>query len=372
MTARPDASEAYARYRDKTYFGSLDGLRCVCILLVLWHHRPRLFSEGTELPMVLSRGFTGVDFFFVLSGFLITTLLLREEAQDGQFSIGGFYRRRILRIVPVYFLVVSLAAIWWIGVRGQGEWWSYLPYYYVFLANFLDGDIPLLAPMWSLSVEEQYYMIWPALLLLVPALRWRVPLVLVLVAAIYASAQGLLPEIRLYGSVVIDVSLPDPSYGAILIGSLTAIALHHPAGFRRLWRVVGHPAAPLVLFLALVAAWQFLPGILLGWPSLVMHLLMAAILAALSVREDHLLAPVLRWWPIARIGAVSYGLYLWHLVGRHVGVESAAALGFEGLVAGWVALPLYLLASIAIAEASFRGFESYFLKLKAGRRPRPA
>ncbi|MBT8424509.1 MAG: acyltransferase [Silicimonas sp.] len=360
-----EPSEAYRRYREKTVFGSLDGLRCLCIALVLWHHRPFLFSDATELPRILSRGFTGVDFFFVLSGFLITTLLLREEDRNGRFSLTGFYRRRFFRIIPLYFLVVTVCAVWWIGVRGQGEWWGYLPYYYGFLANFLDGDIPLLAPTWSLSVEEQYYLIWPALLLLIPMLKWRVPLVTGLIVAIYATAEGFLPWLAVAETARARIVLPDPAYGAILIGSLVALVLHRPKGFGVVWRVLGHRASPLVLMLALMAAWQFLPVDLLGWPGLVMHLLMAGVLTGLVLREDHVLADALRWRPVARVGEISYGLYLWHLFGLHIGFEAAKYLGFQGLVAGWVALPIYLAAAVVIAEISFRWFESYFLRLKS-------
>lgn len=360
-----NAQDAYCHYREKTRFGSLDGLRCLCIGLVLWHHRPMLFAEGTELPRILSRGFTGVDFFFVLSGFLITTLLLREEDREGRFSLVGFYRRRFFRIIPLYFLVVTLCALWWIGMRGQGEWWGYLPYYYGFLANFLDGDIPLLAPTWSLSVEEQYYLVWPALLLLIPAVKWRMPLVTVLIAAIYATAAGILPRLHVAETALARIVLPDPAYGAILIGSLAALILHCPKGFAAVWRILGHRVSPLVLLLALIAAWQFLPEDLLGWPGLVMHLLMVGVLTGLVLREDHVLAPALRWRPVARIGEISYGLYLWHLFGLHIGFEISKILGFQDLAFGWVALPIYLAAAVVISEISFRWFESYFLRLKS-------
>jgi peptidoglycan/LPS O-acetylase OafA/YrhL len=373
MTAQTDASEAHTAYRDVRFFGSLDGLRCFCILLVLWHHRPQILPENVEVPLILTRGFTGVDFFFVLSGFLITTLLVREETRNGQFSIVGFYRRRILRIVPVYFLLVTLCAIWWIGVRGQTEWLDYVPYYFLFLANFLDGDIPLLSPTWSLSVEEQYYMIWPALLLLLPALRWRVPLLLVLIPVMYAVGQGLIPQLSLLTTRLADIAVPSETYGGLLIGSLVALSLHHSAGFAVFWRILGHRAAPLVAFIALLVAWQFLPATLSGWPNLVMHSLMAAFLVTLVLREDNILAPLLRWRPVARVGAISYGIYLWHLIGLHIGNEVAAAAGFDGVAAARFAMPVYLLASVAISEASFRWFESHFLKLKARpQRPRPS
>lgn len=364
------ADKAFDAYQNRRYFGSLNGLRCFCILMVLWYHRLPLVPEGTELPRILSRGFAGVDFFFVLSGYLITTLLLREEDRDGRFSLAGFYKRRILRIIPVYFLVVTLVAVWWIGLRGQGEWWAYLPYYYAFLSNFLVGDIPMLAPTWSLSVEEQFYMIWPLLMLLLPALRWRGPLLLLLIVMIYATAAGDLPRLEIYRGGVLDLHFPSFGYGALLLGALLALAMHHPRGFALLWRLLGRREAPLVLFGALCLAWQFLPETLLGWPSLLMHLLMAAILASITLREDHILAPLLRWRPVARIGVISYGLYLWHLFGLHLGVEGARMLGFTGLTANWVTLPIYLISAVAIAELSFRYYESIFLRLRYGKKER--
>lgn len=285
-----DAQQAHRDYRGTKHFGSLDGLRCICIALVLWHHAPDIFPENYERAMVLTRGFTGVDFFFVLSGYLITTLLLREEDRYGRFSIAGFYRRRLLRIVPVYFLVVKLTAIWWIGIRGQNEWLAYLPYYYLFLANFLVGDIPLLAPMWSLSVEEQYYVLWPALLLLLPLLRLRVALVVPAIVLIYAADAALIPRWTIAETEIFQAAVPVVGYGAILIGSLTAILLHTRRGFSLAWRWLGHRWTSAGLLLLLVIAWQVLPGDLSGWPNLVMHLIMACIVASLVIREDHVLS----------------------------------------------------------------------------------
>ncbi len=368
-----DAQTAYRAYREKRYFGSLDGLRCLCIVMVLWHHSPLFLPDNGTLPQILLRGFTGVDFFFVLSGYLITTLLLREEEREGRFSIAGFYRRRLLRIVPVYFLLVTLVAGWWILVRGQAEWTAYLPYYFLFLVNFLETDIPLLAPTWSLSVEEQYYLVWPALLLLLPWVRWRIGFLLVMIATAVLVGQGGLPQIEpAPPTELARFVLPMGAYAAILIGSLTALVLHKEAGFVAVWRLLGQRSAPVVLFLVLMALWQGLPGALPGWPNFAMHSVMALILASLVVREDHMLAGVLRWPPFVRIGMISYGIYLWHLIGRHFGVELTAGLGFDPTVTLWVSTALYLLASYLIAEASFRFFESYFLKLKDARKPQVA
>lgn len=368
------AGQAYAAYRNVRFFGSLDGLRAFCILLVLWHHSPPF--GGLENPArILTRGFTGVDFFFVLSGFLITTLLLREEDRDGRFSLRGFYRRRILRIVPVYFLVVTAVSVWWIGVRGMSQYWDFLPYYYAFLANFLEDDIPLLAPTWSLSVEEQYYLVWPALLLLLPAVvRLRIAVAGVLVALCVLSAAGVLPEFVVAPSTdLARFVLPTTGYAAILIGALLALVLHRPRGFAALWPVLRHRWTPWALLALLLVLWQVLPGRLMGWPNLAMHATMAALLASIVVREDNGLAPVLRLRPLAGLGAISYGVYLYHLIGLHFGVEFAKALGLGGRAGDWATVPVYLVASIAIAAVSFRYYERFFLRLKVARpRPRPA
>lgn len=366
--------ETYDAYRSTRFFGSLDGLRCFCILLVMWHHAPRVEAFGSQIQM-LRRGFTGVDFFFVLSGFLITTLLLREESRNGRFSLQEFYRRRVLRIVPVYFLVVTLMAIYWIGVKGLTEHLDVLPAYYLFLANFIEDDIPLLSVTWSLSAEEQYYLIWPLMLLLLPlALRWRGGLVsalIVMCALLAADIVPLIPaapatwQLSLYGLAT--------STEALLLGTLLGLVLHNPQAFRFVYLMAGRRNSALLAFAALFAAWQLLPPVLLGWPNLVMHAIMVWCLATLVLREDNVLAPLLKLGPVARIGAISYGVYLWHLVGRHIGVEGAAALGFEGRFAAQVALPIFVLSSFAIAELSFRYYESWFLRLKnRASRPRTA
>jgi peptidoglycan/LPS O-acetylase OafA/YrhL len=94
-----NASQSHDLYRTRSRFGTLDGLRFLCIAAVLWHHSPVLGAMPAPTTN-LQRGFLGVDFFFVLSGFLITTLLLREEQRDGSFSLTGSYIRRARRILP--------------------------------------------------------------------------------------------------------------------------------------------------------------------------------------------------------------------------------------------------------------------------------
>ncbi len=357
------AEAAFAAYRATQRFACLDGLRFLCILAVLWHHAP-VHTSLADPALILGRGFLGVDFFFVLSGFLITTLLLREEARAGRFSLRGFYWRRLLRIVPVYFFVVTLVALYYIGVKGETQHLALLPYYYLFLSNFLVTDIPLLSPTWSLAVEEQYYLLWPLLLLMVPR-RWILPVLGGLVAV---NVAGILGAFAPFGIVpveagVLRLALPNATYAPILIGSAVAIGLHDRRGFAWAWPVLGARLAPPLAFAGLVAIIAIGPPDLRGWPNLAIHLAMAACLVTLVIRDRNILTPILALRPIARIGEVSYGLYLYHLIA--LAIVTKALPGLSPLAV----FGAYSLLAIAIAEVSDRTLERYFRRFRQGMKP---
>ncbi|MBT8171088.1 acyltransferase family protein [Falsiruegeria litorea] len=349
------------QYLSVRYFGSLNGLRFFCIFAVLWHHAP-IWTQLSDPQRILTRGFLGVDFFFVLSGFLITTLLLREEDRSGRFSLKGFYWRRILRIVPVYFLVVTAISIYYIGIKGMGELLELVPFYYLFLSNFLVEDIPMLAPTWSLSVEEQYYLIWPMLLLLVPR-RSILPLLVVLIFLNLVAVTG---GLRLIGIQPIE-SYPllfkmfTATYAPILIGSGLAVLLHKRESFRRFAQLFGSKWSSPILFTTLLILIQMLPADMTGWPNLILHLAMASCLASIVIREDHQLRCVFEWSPFIRVGEISYGVYLYHLIGLHIATLILAKLGTDE---GWIIFLVYSAISICIAELSFRLYETRFFKLR--------
>ena len=361
---RAAADAAYEQYRAVRFFGSLNGLRFLCIFMVMWHHSPAYGS--LEAPhILLTRGFLGVDFFFVLSGFLITTLLLREESRNGRISLRGFYWRRILRIVPVYFLVVTAMSLYWVVYKGMDHLAPLIPYYYLFLSNMLIDDIPLLSITWSLAVEEQYYVIWPLLFLLLAPAR-RAFVLVGLIGLCVLSAAGLLSflGIRPIATAHAVWGVPVSGYSAILIGTLAAVTLHAREGFVWLYRLCRSPAAPLVAFALLVAVLSLMPGRLTGFPNLLVHMTMALCLVTLVVREDHWLAPLLLFRPIARIGEISYGLYLYHLIARHFGVEFGKQLGLGAALEPFAITIIFMLMAIAMAEISFRTYERFFLTLK--------
>lgn len=352
---------AFQAYRDLARFSCLDGVRFIAIVAVLWHHSA-VPGALENAPMILRRGFMGVDFFFVLSGFLITTLLLREAARKGRFSLRGFYWRRILRIVPIYFLVVTLAAVYAIGVRGQTELAGLVPYYFLFLANFLPDHIPLLSPTWSLSVEEQYYLLWPLLLLVLPR-RALLPALVLLIALNVAGVMGAFAPfgIQAFDRGDLRFALPNSTYAPILIGSALAVLLHHRRGFLALLPVLGHRFAPLGAFAGLAVLLQVAPPDVRGLPNLVIHLAMAAALATLVIRDDNILTPLMAWRPLARIGELSYGIYLYHLFALSA---VNVALHRLGVYDPWAELFVYVLLVIVVSETSFRTFERFFLRFK--------
>lgn len=308
-------------------------------------------------------GFVGVDMFFVLSGFIITTLLLREEARDGRFSLRGFYWRRLLRIVPVYFFVVTVVGIFHVVIKGRPEVLESLPFYYLFLSNFVTDEIPLLGITWSLAVEEQYYLIWPLLLGVLPR-RWLLPTVLGLIALnVIAIMDGLAPlGIGQVAAGPLLFRLPTATYAPILMGSALALLLDREAGFRRIAALFGHRFAPALLLGLLLVVLQTLPADLRGLPNLAMHAVMTALLASIVVREDHVLAPALQWGPAARLGEISYGVYLYHMLAL---LLVNTALKATGLV---LPAPLVLVGygfvAIVMAEVSFRTLERYFQQFR--------
>ena len=153
---------AHEDYLSRVHFGSLDGLRCASVLAVVWHHT----ATGVAWFPASDRGFLGVDMFFVISGFLIVTLLLRERDRTGGISLPRFYGRRTLRIFPIYYGVLAALTFVFLFVRPDGSqagpFFDYLPFYLTYTSNWA-ADTGIMFIAWSLAAEEQFYVVWPPL-----------------------------------------------------------------------------------------------------------------------------------------------------------------------------------------------------------------
>lgn len=346
----------FERFTHTQQLPGLDGLRCLAILPVVWHHAtPRL------LPGVLGKGAVGVDLFFALSGFLITTLLLRERARAGTVHLAAFYARRSLRIFPLYYLVLGFYALRALQTQAGSEVARHflrgLPFHATYTANwFLDYSVPhsvMFAFSWSLCVEEQFYWAWPGLMKLVRsrvALAVLMGLAIVLdTAAEHAAFRSYLPPGSLGLRMLTSFATP------IGCGSLLALLLDSASGFQLArWLLGGRWSAPL--FLLLAGYWLTLPAT----PYLSLSFTLAALVGAVAIRPDNGLSWLLERAAVRRVGTLSYATYLLHitalgLVRRFFPGHQQSALFVFAL-----GLPLSLL----LAELAHRGIERPFLRLR--------
>ena len=336
----------HSRYLSQRHFGSLDGLRAISILAVIWHHT----APAWVSPELAHIGAQGVTLFFAISGFLITTLLLRERERNGAIDLKAFYWRRSLRIFPLYYGVLLLYVAVVLALErntaaGQA-FFDNLIYFASYTSNLfvaLDGRV-IFYFAWSLAAEEQFYLIWPVVLLLSgTASRACIPLCLVFFACAAAQLMG--------SRVLAAIPL------AIVAGALLAITLHSKRGFAVLQAILGRSGSLFVLMPALALAL-----ITASVPSFIAHALFAALVGACVVRENHPAAALLSLKPIAYIGSISYGMYMLHMlcknaVTKGLGIFKLPADGLEVFV-------LTALLTLVAASLSFRYYESFFLKLK--------
>ncbi|MFP5318576.1 MAG: acyltransferase family protein [Acidimicrobiia bacterium] len=322
------------QHGDRRRVPQLDGLRGVAILLVVFAHmwdgvsptNRRLF-ENT--PFVSGGGLFGVELFFVLSGFLITSLLLREQEETGTVRMGGFYLRRARRLLPAFAIVLAAYGTYALVVY-HGDARTAALGSIARAATYTENlqsaigwpSDRALGHTWSLAVEEQFYLLWPAVLLLA-ARRGRRAVTYAAIAVIGLTVVSR-PALRLAG---VDLG-SGMHWVALMLGSLLAarpVAVPRWLG-RAAFAVLGAsllflPTADLVAYTVAVAA--------------------GAVALCHAFRTRWLAHPVLRFF-----GTISYGLYLWH----------AFLLWF-----GWPVLPTVAL-SIAIATASFYAVERRFLR----------
>jgi len=256
---------------------------------------------------------------------------------------------------------LAIVIVIYVVIKGQYQYLEIIPGYIFFGANFIVDHIPTLSITWSLSVEEQYYLLWPVILLILPS-RWLVPGLLVMIAT---NVGLMLLELSRGTPVGIRTEhyffrLPNSTYAPILLGSLLAVWLDRRWGYRTLRSLVGYNGAPGLLLLSLAVTLLLLPTDLRGWPNLCVHLLMMLTLASIVVREDNHLAWFLQNGLVSRIGEISYGVYLYHLLAEHVTRTFLSRVGLDSST--WLHLLIYVGISLMLAELSFRYYESRFLQ----------
>ncbi|MDQ1632992.1 MAG: hypothetical protein QOC80_2964 [Frankiaceae bacterium] len=293
---------------------ALDGLRALSVLSIMFFH-----SNATWFP----GGGIGVDVFFVLSGFLITGLLLDERRTHGRFRLGSFYVRRARRLLPALLVLLGFLLVWSFVGGLEHQQGSELRRGLLFTAGYAAdiqvaylGELPpfsLVAHMWSLAIEEQFYLVWPLLLAGLLALGARVRRGLVLPLAVVLTAVVVVALWRAHlwhGPADVDRVYygPDTHSDGLLVGCALALI----ASRVRLPRT---PVPALLggAFLIGQIRWDsHLAGFSYEGGFLLTALAAAAVVAGVVGAPHGRLAAALGRRPLVAVGTISYGLYLWH------------------------------------------------------------
>jgi peptidoglycan/LPS O-acetylase OafA/YrhL len=366
--SRQQEDGRHQTFRGTRHFGSLDGLRAISILAVVWYHTSHpTIGTATNRIALLGRGNLGVGLFFAISGFLITTLILRERESYGWVSLRLFYARRTLRIFPLYYTVLLLYAITVFlldrgSPAGRDFFWN-LSFFVTYTSNWfvhLDGRV-IFYFAWSLAAEEQFYLVWPWIEKASRDGRLAVGAITAILALNLACASGALDSFLPEGSFarIVLASIAAP----ICFGVIFAHALHSPSGFRAAAKFL-YPKWASVALTAAVLALASIPTAAISIPWLwkaLLGLAMAALVAACAIREDHALSSMLSFRPMQEIGKVSYGMYLLHMLCLNVAAKLCFRFSVQSSVALFVAT-----ACIAFAAAwlSFNYYESIFMRFK--------
>src|SRR5580658_910926 len=367
-TVANDVSTVTAHTGRRFYQPELDGLRFYAFLGVFVCHslpfEPAFYARF-QLPVpwlwgaIAKSGAAGVDLFFALSAFLITSILLRERQQTGAISLRRFYLRRILRIWPLYFLLIAVAVLLSHTMASQHLPWYYVAGYLLFVGNWVHAVFgkpeSICSPLWTVSIEEQFYLIWPVLMKLLTRrgmiVAGIVTFLLATVSRLGFMIAGWSGGFIYYGSISRCDSL---ALGILL--ALFADRLPRPTrGARRLLLAAG-----LTGWIVSSAWLNAQPGpvdMRMVWGRFIVSLSAGAILYACLDSRSQLVRG--RW--VVRLGKISYGLYMLHVTAILI------ALNLLHPIWGWQLLAakgLGFVITVLLALASYRWIESPFLRLK--------
>lgn len=373
---------------NKVFFPNLEGLRFFAFFVVFINHATgslSYYNSSKEYVFMsthfFKNGALGVSFFFVLSGFLITYLLLKEKEISGKINIKNFYLRRILRIWPLYFLIVVLCLL----ILPQLE--NYLPkffpldvsideinkwFYLTFTGNFdyiYNGiNNVLIGVLWSVSVEEQFYLFWPLLVAFIPTKHLLKAFILIILGSIafrFFYAQGNAMIIK-YHSLS---SVSDLASGAVI--AYLAYKKSVIAWMEKIPKYL--IVLPYLLLFVLVPlrfyTWKF--GAHYNLVSSFLPVLFSALFAFIIMEQNyakHSFYKIKNWKLISSFGKYTYGMYCYHMIVffgilvlfhfMEININGMSVYAFMFV------LVLSFISTALISELSYHYYEAIFLKLK--------
>ena len=356
----------------KTYFPNLNALRCFAAFLVIISHIELYKSffnlpNASDIPFFQIIGKLGVVLFFVLSGFLITTLLLKEKDKQGKISNKDFYMRRALRIWPVYFLILFLGffifpnfQFWHVPTTifpdiNDHFWYKLLLYIFILpnLSVAVFKQVANVSQSWSLGTEEQFYLFWP--LFIDKCRSFLIPGMITIVGA-YLVVK----------IILIKMSISYPMWGYLVkfwyyfnidcmaIGGLFAVIYYnnHDKILTFLFNRI------LFLFVIIVTFFCLGMGVNFGFIHYEVYaFLFGVIILNLACNEKY--QNLLEYKALTYLGNISYGLYMYHLIALQIGIKTG--IYFKS---NWLIYVVTIFLTIIFSSISYFYYEKYFLKFK--------
>lgn len=359
----------------KIYFPNLNGLRFIAAFLVIVHHIEQfkknldLHNFYYELPFIPIIGQLGVILFFVLSGFLITYLLLAEEEVTGTISIKDFYIRRLLRIWPLYYLIVILSffILPFIPFLEVGDYGSHLfdsyniklLLFFLFLPNLAViafPPVPFASQAWSVGVEEQFYLLWP---ILMKKSKNKLKLLLGVILIYFMVKYGITIYVKLFGASKIT----DYSYGffsnfsidCMAIGGLFAYSIYKK---KTVLKYMFSKYSQVVTYLMLFLLIGF--GIKIPYVHYEVYALLFG-MAIVNLAANKKTIVNLENSTLNYLGKISYGVYMFHSLAIVITLKGLNMFGITNTLLQYV---VSILLTVIISGLSYKFFESYFIKKK--------
>lgn len=360
--------------KQKVYFPNLNGLRFIAAFLVIIHHIEQIKSISNidsywDNPFVGIIGKLGVVLFFVLSGFLITYLLLTEEHSFQKISIRKFYMRRILRIWPLYFFIIILAFLVLpnIDIFVLPNYGKDLIYSNLFLKLFLFaiffpnlvlsllGIVPYASHTWSIGTEEQYYLVWPVILKYFKKHRIVLMILIIvfyLVFRVFLNTHysNFIP----YKNVLVAF-WNTFSIDCMAIGGLFAILLFQK---NKLLKLIHNNIlfySTIIFTILLMLKGVYVPYFHYEFYSVLFGIII------LNFATNDRIKISLENNALNYLGNISYGLYMYHPIGIVLALYICKS---NNALTNWIIYPCSIVLTILLAGLSYKYFESFFLKFK--------
>ncbi len=365
--------------KPRIYFENLDGLRFLCFLSVFFYH-----SFHTINPLILQNpiynfikknlfgnGNLGVNFFFVLSGFLITYLLIEEKRQNIQINIKNFWIRRMLRIWPLFYFSVFFGFVIFPAIKhffNQVSSETADPFFYIFFINNFDfikkglPDSSILGVLWSVAIEEQFYLIWPIIVYIFPLKKLWIPLVIIIILNVIFRAK--------FDDYLAHEYHTLSCIGDMIIGALGAWFIYISTNFKK--TIENLPKGLIgVLYAIFFIIFFFREEVFyVNHGVRIFERLIIAIVILLIILEQtyskQSFYKMSEFIIISKLGSITYGLYCLHFIGILITITLTEKFGLNTSLWQVIILEtsLSLAVTIIISKLSYNYFEMPFLRFK--------